>query len=108
MKIALDDYGTEFSNLRALLDLPLDKLKLDQSLVRALGTNNKVGNLLISIMELAKALDVRVVAEGIETRLQSSFITSIGCDLMQGYLFSPPLPYAQMNEWLGEYREKVA
>jgi diguanylate cyclase (GGDEF)-like protein len=108
VKIALDDYGTGFSNLKALLDLPLDKLKLDQSLVRALGTNNKVGNLLISIMELAKALDVRVVAEGIETRLQSSFITSIGCDLMQGYLFSPPLPYSQMNEWLGEYREKVA
>lgn len=108
VKIALDDYGTGFSNLRALLDLPLDKLKLDQSLVRALGTSNKVGNLLISIMELAKALDVRVVAEGIETRLQSSFITSIGCDLMQGYLFSPPLPYAQMNAWLSEYREKVA
>ena len=108
VKIALDDYGTGFSNLRALLDLPLDNLKLDQSLVRALGTSNKVGNLLISIMELAKALDVRVVAEGIETRLQSSFITSIGCDLMQGYLFSPPLPYAQMNAWLSEYREKVA
>ena len=108
VKIALDDYGTGFSNLRALPDLPLDNLKLDHSLVRALGTNKKVGNLLTSIMELAKALDVRVIAEGIETRLQSTFVTSIGCDLMQGYLFSQPLPYTQMNAWLGEYREKVA
>ncbi len=108
VKIALDDYGTGFSNLRALLDLPLDNLKLDQSLVRSLGTNNKVGNLLVSIMELAKALDVRVIAEGIETRLQSTFVTSIGCDLMQGYLFSAPLPAAQMDAWLCDYREKVA
>tara|TARA_R110001606_G_scaffold29539_3_gene92002 strand:+ start:391 stop:2178 length:1788 start_codon:yes stop_codon:yes gene_type:complete len=108
VQIALDDYGTGFSNLRALLDLPLDKLKLDQSLVRALGANNKVANLLTSIMELAKAMNVRVVAEGIETRLQSTFVTSIGCDMMQGYLFSPPLPYAQMDAWLSEYREKVA
>lgn len=108
VKIALDDYGTGFSNLRALLDLPLDNLKLDQSLVRSLGKNSKVGNLLTSIMHLAKALDVLVVAEGIETRLQSAFVTSIGCDQMQGYLFSEPLPATQMDAWLCEYREKVA
>ncbi len=108
VKVALDDYGTGFSNLRALLDLPLDKLKLDRSLMHALGTNAKVGNLLTSIVELARALDVSVVAEGIESRLQASFVTSIGCDLMQGYLFSAPLPAAQMDAWLCDYREKVA
>ena len=94
--------------MSAVLDLPLDKLKLDQSLIRALGTNNKVAILLTSIMQLAKNLNVSIVAEGVETRLQSAFITSVGCDLMQGYLFSKALPFETMDAWLNDYREKVA
>ena len=106
--IALDDYGTGFSNLRALLDLPLDKLKIDRSLIQGIGTNNKVADLLISIMQLAKTLKVDVVAEGIETNLQSAFVTSVGCDLMQGFLFSRPLSYDALNTWLSADQQQIA
>ena len=106
--IALDDYGTGFSNLRALLDLPLDKLKIDRSLIQGIGTNNKVADLLISIMQLAKTLKVDVVAEGIETNLQSAFVTSVGCDLMQGFLFSRPLSYDALNTWLCADQQQIA
>jgi diguanylate cyclase (GGDEF)-like protein len=106
--IALDDYGTGFSNLRALLDLPLDKLKIDRSLIQSIGTNIKIADLLTSIMQLAKTLKVGVVAEGIETKLQSAFVTSAGCDLMQGYLFSQALSYDAMKTWLSTDQQKVA
>ena len=106
--IALDDYGTGFSNLRALLDLPLDKLKIDRSLIQGIGTNNKVADLLTSIMQLADTLKVSVVAEGIETNLQSAFVTSVGCDLLQGFLFSRPLSYDAMNAWLSADQQQIA
>ncbi|KCZ92930.1 sensor domain-containing protein [Hyphomonas johnsonii] len=98
--IALDDYGTGFSNLRALLDLPLDKLKIDQSLIQSIGSNNKIADLMTSIMQLADTLQVNVVAEGIETKLQAAFVTSVGCHLMQGYLFSRPQSFDSLSKWL--------
>ena len=98
--IALDDYGTGYSNLRALLDLPLDELKIDRSLIQSIGAHNKIADLLASIMQLAKTLKVQVVAEGVETALQSAFVTSIGCEMIQGYLFSKALSFDAMNAWL--------
>lgn len=106
--IALDDYGTGFSNMRALLDLPLDKLKIDQSLIQSIGSSYKIADLMTSIMQLASTLHVKVVAEGIETKLQSAFVTSAGCDLMQGYLFSRPLSFDAMNQWLAAHQKRVA
>lgn len=98
--IALDDYGTGFSNLRALLDLPLNKLKIDRSLIKDIGTDERMIDLLVSIMQLAATLGVDVVAEGIETEVQAAFIEGAGCHLMQGYLFSRPLKYGQMQAYL--------
>ena len=94
--------------MRALLDLPLDKLKIDRSLIQGIGTNNKVADLLTSIMQLADTLKVSVVAEGIETNLQSAFVTSVGCDLLQGFLFSQPLSYDAMNAWLSADQQQIA
>lgn len=106
--IALDDYGTGFSNLRALLDLPLDALKIDRSLIQGIGSNNRAADLLTSIIQLAKTLKVRVIAEGIETNLQSAFVTSAGCHLMQGYLFSQALSRDGLKAWLSTNQQKVA
>lgn len=100
VSVALDDYGTGFSNLRALLDLPLDKLKIDRSLIDDVDTHERMVDLLASIMQLAATLDVRVVAEGVETDVQAALIEEAGCHLMQGYLFSRPLQYAQMQAYL--------
>ena len=108
VKIALDDYGTGFSNLRALLDLPLDKLKIDRSLIQGIGTNAKISDLMTSIMQLARTLDVSVVAEGIETKLQSAFVTSAGCEMMQGFLFSRPLSFHAMDDWLANRKQHAA
>ena len=106
--IALDDYGTGFSNLRALLELPLDKLKIDKSLIQSIGSSYKIADLMTSIMQLAGTLDVKIVAEGIETKLQSAFVTSAGCDLMQGYMFSRPLSFDAMDRWLAVHQKRVA
>lgn len=100
VSVALDDYGTGFSNLRALLDLPLTKLKIDRSLIDDIDTHERMVDLLASIMQLAATLDVRVVAEGVETEAQAALIEEAGCHLMQGYLFSRPLKYAQMQAYL--------
>ena len=61
-----------------------------------------------SIMQLARTLDVSVVAEGIETKLQSAFVTSAGCEMMQGFLFSRPLSFHAMDDWLANRKQHAA
>lgn len=100
VQIALDDYGTGYSNLRALLDMPLDKLKIDKSLVSGIEDEDKVLDLVISLVQLGRALDLTMVAEGVETASQSAFIEGAGCPQMQGYFFTRPLNGADMTEWL--------
>lgn len=108
VSVALDDYGTGFSNLRALLDLPLDKLKIDSSLIEDIDTHERMVDLLASIMQLAATLGVRVVAEGVETEAQAALVEGAGCHLMQGYLFSKPLKHAQMQAYLQESSSQAA
>jgi EAL domain-containing protein (putative c-di-GMP-specific phosphodiesterase class I) len=91
VKLAIDDFGTGFSSLEYLRRLPLDTLKIDKSFVR--DTSNLDGaGLVSSIVALAQKLRLRVVAEGVETRQQLTFLERLGCDSMQGNLFSRPLP----------------
>lgn len=106
--IALDDYGTGFSNLRALLELPLDRLKVDRSLIKDLGTNERIPNLLVSVMQLARTLDVDVVAEGIETQVQTDFMVAVGCEFIQGFMFSRPLGLSQMQHFLSDAQAVAA
>ncbi len=87
VKSALDDYGTGFSNLRALLDLPINRLKVDRSLVASLEDNARMLDLFVSIMQLAQGMGVDVVAEGIETPKQALFVEAAGCEYMQGFFF---------------------
>ena len=96
VKLAIDDFGRGFSSLEYLRRLPFDTLKIDQSFVR--DTSNLDGAALVSsIVALAHWLRLRVVAEGVETQEQLRFLQRLGCDNMQGYLFSRPLPGEQFR-----------
>ncbi|MEO0412583.1 MAG: EAL domain-containing protein [Pseudomonadota bacterium] len=98
--IALDDFGTGYSNLRALLDLPLDRVKIDRSLVADLDTNPKVFQLFLTIVNLAKLLEVEIVAEGLETDYHRLVAESAGITHLQGFFFAKPMPISALSTWL--------
>lgn len=90
VRIALDDFGTGYSSLSYLQKLPLDKLKLDKSMVE--GVNNlKAAAIVQAVTALSRALGLKVVAEGVETKEQQRFLRISGCHYLQGYLFSPAI-----------------
>lgn len=89
--IALDDFGTSYSSLNYLTQLPLDTLKIDQSFVRKLESSAQDATIVRTIISLAHNLGLNVVAEGVETQSQLDFLTANGCDEIQGYLLGRPL-----------------
>ncbi len=91
LQIALDDFGTGYSSLSYLRTLPVDILKIDRSFVQEIDTQDDAAALTASIVQMAQALGLRVVAEGVEEPAQRDLLTEWGCEEMQGYLFSPPI-----------------
>jgi EAL domain-containing protein (putative c-di-GMP-specific phosphodiesterase class I) len=92
ISIAIDDFGTGFSSLSYLAKLPVDTLKIDRSFVIAMTTDAEGLALVSTIISLAHALKLKVVAEGVETEEQARLLRVLNCDEMQGYLFSKPVP----------------
>ncbi len=92
VSISIDDFGTGYSSLSYLHKFPLDYLKIDQSFVNSMEEGSENLEIIRTIIALAKALKLRIIAEGIETREQLEKLRSLGCDYGQGYLFSRPLP----------------
>jgi diguanylate cyclase (GGDEF)-like protein len=90
--IAIDDFGTGYSSLSILKALPIDVLKIDQSFIRDLGKDLDDNAIVAAIVNMARALALRVVAEGVETQEQLNILQELGCDEHQGYYFSKPLP----------------
>jgi diguanylate cyclase len=86
----LDDFGTGYSSLSYLWQFRFDKLKIDQSFVRAIGKGNNVTDIIRTIVALGRALDLRVTAEGVETEAQAAVLKAMRCDLVQGYLYGRP------------------
>ena len=101
VKFSLDDFGTGYSSLSYLQHLPIHELKIDQSFIRDMQTDMKDAALVELIINIAKKLNLTVVAEGVETEQQSQLLNDQDCSLMQGYLFEKPLPAdIILDSWL--------
>ncbi|GGC01820.1 putative bifunctional diguanylate cyclase/phosphodiesterase [Cellulomonas carbonis] len=102
IRVSIDDYGTGYSSLAYLRDLPLDELKLDRSFAEALAGDPRAERIVESTAALAHSLGLRIVAEGIETESERELVARCGCDEAQGYLFARPAPAEQLAELLAE------
>jgi EAL domain-containing protein (putative c-di-GMP-specific phosphodiesterase class I) len=96
--IALDDFGTGFSSLGYLNQLPINEIKIDRSFVEKLPHNKQSQSLVNAIMAISSSMNLRVVAEGIETPEQSQWLEKSGCEIAQGYLFAKPMPLSQLEK----------
>ena len=102
IKLSLDDFGTGYSSLACLHQLPVDTVKIDRSFVAEVERSAYHRALIEATVRVAAALNMKTVAEGIETREQAAYVESLGCNVGQGYLFSKPLATAQLADWLRE------
>ncbi len=104
VSVSLDDFGTGYSSLSYLKRFPIDVLKIDKSFVDDVTTNANDAAIALSVISLAHNLNMRVIAEGVETREQVQFLTERGCDEMQGYFFSRPVSAEAFTALLREHR----
>jgi len=98
--IDIDDFGTGYSSLSYLKRLPIDTLKIDQSFTDGLGTDRDDTAIVRAIISMGQALDLQLIAEGVETETQLLELQRLGCAFAQGYHFSRPLPPAAFATWL--------
>jgi diguanylate cyclase len=110
LKLSIDDFGTGYSSLSYLGRLPLDELKIDRSFLTAIGdkTSEKSAPIVVAIIALAHSLDLSVVAEGVETEAQWTFVRDRGCDECQGYLFGRPVPVSDFTKILRGDKRRLA
>jgi diguanylate cyclase (GGDEF)-like protein len=108
VRVSLDDFGTGYAALSHLGELPIDEIKIDRSFVGALADGGREAHLTRAILDLARSLDLAVVAEGVETEEQAALLRGLGAELAQGYLFSRPLAPADVPALLARERGLTA
>lgn len=97
VQVALDDFGTGYSSINTLRQLPISEVKIDRSFVTDIMENQQDAKLVKTILAMAKALNLRVVAEGVENHEQAAYLTRAGCDGIQGYLYARPMSIGQLT-----------
>ncbi|MCG8486282.1 MAG: EAL domain-containing protein [Chromatiales bacterium] len=100
VKLAIDDFGTGYSSLSNLQHFPLDRIKIDQSFTREFQQNENVKEITLTIIQMAKRLKLKVIAEGVETEAQADHLQQYGCDGLQGYYYSHPVPASELTDIL--------
>ena len=103
--IHIDDFGTGYSSLSYLAQLPVQTIKIDQTFVAQLSAPDATTKVVEAIIALGKAMDLEVVAEGVETDQQYAAVRRLGCDLVQGYFVARPMSASQLHEWCGGYED---
>lgn len=108
ISIVLDDFGTGYGSLTHLLQFSIDRLKVDRAFVQGLGESLDHNKVTHAVVKLAVDLGLKVTAEGIETDEQKRFLARIGCDDLQGFHFSRPVPVELMESLLGQSQARLA
>ncbi len=103
--VAIDDFGTGYSSLAYLARFPLDTLKIDLSFVRAIGHDPRTEAIIRALATMTGALDLELVAEGVETRAQLDFLRDAGCNVIQGYLLGKPMASGEFERWIAARRK---
>jgi EAL domain-containing protein (putative c-di-GMP-specific phosphodiesterase class I) len=104
ISVSIDDFGTGYSSLARLRSLPVDELKVDQSLIAGIATNSRDLGITRHIVALGIDLGLRVVAEGVENERTFELLRELGCSAAQGFYMSKPLSEEQLREWLDRSR----
>ncbi|OCX29934.1 hypothetical protein QU42_16320 [Bradyrhizobium sp. UASWS1016] len=107
VRIALDDFGTGYSSLSYLQRFPFDKIKIDRAFIKDLAGTGASSTIVQAVVNIAAASDMTTTAEGVETEQQRNLLRILGCTEMQGYLFSRPVPAAEVRRFLSSHREKA-
>jgi diguanylate cyclase (GGDEF)-like protein len=108
VRIAMDDFGTGYSSLSSLRSFPFDKIKIDRTFVSDLGEKTENSVIVQAIIIIARALGMTTVAEGVETIGQQRLLTALGCDEVQGYLYSRSVPIEKVPELIGRWTAETA
>ena len=106
VQVSMDDFGTGYTSLALLADLPLDTVKIDRSFIVAMSECQRSRAIVESVINMAHALSLHVVGEGIETNEQFAMLAGLGCNEVQGYLISRPLPADDITEFLHQHFEQ--
>jgi EAL domain-containing protein (putative c-di-GMP-specific phosphodiesterase class I) len=100
VQLSIDDFGTGYSSMAYLKELPVHELKVDQSFVAQMTSNSRDAVIVHSTVDLGRNLGLRVVAEGVEDSLTLQHLGLLGCDAVQGYYISRPVPAGELIDWL--------
>lgn len=107
VQLAIDDFGTGYSSLAYLKRHPIHQLKIDRSFITELPGNEDDAAIVTAIVQMAKSLRLRTVAEGVENAAQLALLRTLGCEMAQGYHIAPPMPAEQALQWQKDYCHKL-